>query len=218
MVKPFTDQELNKLIQTVMRSDRNEDLRARDVMIYKILKYTGARTHEVLKMRLGHLDLNNSVWTIPCENSKNKCEQKVFLVLELKKALRNYIREYKTLFKDGYLMFSMKKNLSVKYNSRHYSPPAFRQQHKTYLKKANLLEVIGYKKDGVPKYARNSHSIRSLYTILIYKKLVVTGQINFLEISKMLRHKDLRSTLLYLNNLGLGQEETQRKWLPKVFE
>lgn len=218
MVKPFTNEELDKLINVIVRSNRNDDLKARDIMIYKILKYTGARIGEVLRLNLNQLDLENNVWTIPTENSKNKCEQKVFLIPQLANTLKDYINEYKRFFTQGFLMFPMKKTLSIKYNSKFYSVCGFELQHKTYLKKAGLLEVIGYKKNGTPKYARNSHSIRSLYTIQIYKKLVVTGQINFMEISKMLRHKDLRSTLLYLNNLGLGQEETQRKWLPKVFE
>lgn len=218
MVKLFTEEELDKLMFYIIRSNKTDCLKARDVLIYRILKYTGARISEVLKMRIDQLDLKNNLWIIPTENSKNRLEQRVFLIPSLKRMLEGYISEYKHYFKEGYLMFTVNKSLSIKYKSKHYSVQAWEIQHKNYLRKIGLLEVVGYKKNGTSKYARNTHSIRSLYTIQIYKKLVVTGQINFLEISKLLRHKDLRSTLLYLNNLGLGQEETQRKWLPKVFD
>lgn len=50
------------------------------------------------------LDFNESVWTIPQENSKNGYEQKVFLIPKLKYLLKRYIENYKGLFREGYLI------------------------------------------------------------------------------------------------------------------
>lgn len=217
-VKPFSEEELDWFIQSVFNTKkRNTSIRDRDTLIYIILRYTGARIGEVLKLNLNQLDFQNSLWVIPAEFSKNGLEQRVFLLPKVKALLEWYIHEYRVLFHDGFLMWPMWKCKSKKADSRYLNPKSWRLQHKIYLEKAGLLEIIGYRKDGKPKYARNTHSIRSSYAIRCYKELVIPGRIGYMEMSKLLRHRDPKSTIHYLNNMGLIEEDIQKRWLPEVF-
>lgn len=217
-IKPFTEEELDLFFYTIGNvHKRNESLRVRDLVIYSVLRYTGARIGEVLRMNLNQFDFAENVWTIPSENSKNGYEQKVFLIPMLRNMLKKYVELYNHKFKEGFLMWPMWKAKSKKKDSRHLDPCSWRLQHKIYLQKAGLLEQIGIRKDGSPRYARNTHSIRSTYAIKTWKELVAPGKISPLEAKELTRHRSIKSYLHYVENLGLIQEEVQKRWLPEVF-
>lgn len=217
-VKPFTQEEIDILLNTIATTTkRYEWIKTRDLLIYNILRYSGCRIGECLRMNLNFLDLDNGEWTVPAEHSKNGLEQKIYLIPKLVMMLKDYVDKHKDLFIDGYLMRPAWTHTKKKADTRFLSPKAWRLQHRFYLEKAGLLEVIGYRKNGIKKYARNTHSIRSSYAIKCYKELVVTGQIGYMEMSKLLRHKNPSSTLHYLNNMNLDQITTQKKYLNKVF-
>lgn len=222
MVTPMTNQQLDELITFIenyecSQSKKNIALKARDLMIYQVLRFTGARIGEVLRMRIQDLDFYGERWIIPSENSKNGHAQEVYILPSLKASLEAFIMRFKDKMEEGHIFFRQKKGRFMHTGKAHLSHKCFRLQHRKYLKSMGMLQVRGFKKDGTPQYCYNIHSIRSTYAIQCYYKLIVPGKCSFLEVSKLLRHKHINSTIHYIQNLNLNEFEVQKKHLKEVF-
>jgi integrase len=158
----LSDEELKRLLH-VLETDSNQAAGR----VFRFALFTGARIGEVLKSKVGMLDLENQTWTIPAANSKSGRAR----TLPLNQHAMVVIRELDLDHPSGHLFIG---RLGLPLNFVHKSFEKFRT-------KANLLDItIHSLRHSFSAFYLNSGENRSIY-----------------ELKTLLGHANVRTTERY---------------------
>lgn len=206
MPKPFTEDMIENLLTTILRS--NDPFRERDYLVLYLCSRLGLRISECLKIRLDHIDFDKRILTIPKENCKNGRERIIYLVDDVLNKLVNYILKNQNRFRKGFIIYNNKK---FRYHANYIT---FYKRFIIYMKEAGLDKHEGFMKNGFIKHQFRIHDLRTYFCIKVReanpekplsKLKHVTGHLSEMTLEKF-----------YINKGVIALEE-QKECLAKAF-
>lgn len=194
--RPRVDPLSKKALGLILKEpDKNSRVGLKYLTIMIFLYTTATRINEVLSLKMKDLKLD-----IDCPDAlvmgKGRRTRMVFIHDKLMKYLRAYINEYhgKTLDPEAYLFFSTSKG---RYNK--LSREGVNKQLKVYAKNA------AKKSDEIPLNLHSHQFRHSSATHALENKMSV------FQISKMLGHQSVNTTMTYLGFTPKLREEAVKK-------
>lgn len=161
----------------------------RDLTLFTIMYGTAARLNEVLSIRLEdvHLEGKKPFISVTGKGSKTR---PLYLLPKAVTHLKAYIREWHAVFNNKHILFySVSKGMNSK-----LSQTAVDKQLKKYAKLAHRLD------ESIPE-SLHCHQLRHARA-----QHWLDHGINIVEISKMLGHESVETTMVYLD-ITIEQEE-----------